>query len=254
MHLDYQTDEGAGWRARLGLIVLQPDETIEPEFRRFLDVDGVALYVTRVPSALEVSGESLAAMAAHVPTAARLLPRAPFDVVGYACTSGATIIGPGEVARLIGGARPTDDPGSFANAAITNPLTAVIAACRALGANRIGFVTPYVPEVSAAMRDALEAQGLAIAGFGSFEQAEERIVARIAPASIQAAALEVGRSAPCDAVFVSCTNARTLEILEAAEADLGVPVISSNQALAWHMLRSAGITDPLAGLGTLFRT
>ena len=254
MHLDYDTDDGAGWRARLGLIVLQGDETLESEFRRFLDVDGVALYVTRVPSGLEVNNESLAAMADHIPAAARLLPPATeLDVVGYACTSGATVIGTDEVARLIRGARPTHDAGSFANAAITDPLTAVVAACRTLGAARIGFVTPYVADVSYSMRTVLEGQGLEIAGFGSFEQGEERIVARIAPASIHAAILQVGRAAPCDAVFVSCTNARTLDILDAAESDLGLPVVSSNQALAWHMLRSAGIDDPRPDLGRLFR-
>jgi maleate isomerase len=254
MRLPYETDGGAATRARLGLIVLHVDETIETEFRHLIDLEGVALYCTRVPSGTELTEETLNAMAAEIPAAARLLPPATrLDVVGYACTSGATIIGPENVAQSIREARPMTDPGTFAETAITDPLTAVKAACRTLGVQRLGFVTPYVPSVSAAMRAALEADGLTIAAFGSFEQSEERLVARITPASIHGAILHVGRAADCDGVFVSCTNVRTLEILEAAEHDLGVPVISSNQVLAWHMLRRAGIPDRRPGCGTLLR-
>lgn len=255
MRLPYRTDGGAATRARLGLIVLHVDETIETEFRRLVDLEGVAVHWTRVPSGTELTEETLAAMAAEIPAAARLLPpAATLDVVGYACTSGATIIGPENVARSIREARPRIDPGSFAGTAITDPLTAVKAACRTLGVRRPGFVTPYVPSVSAALRAALEADGLTIAAFGSFEQSEERMVARITPASIHDAILRIGRSADCDAVFVSCTNARTLEILESAERELGVPVISSNQALAWHMLRLAGIPDRRPGYGILLKS
>jgi len=252
MKLAYDMDNGSARRARLGLMVLHVDETIETEFRRLVDMDGVAVHVTRVRSGAEVTAETLQDMAARIPEAARLLPpSAALDVVGYACTSGATIIGPDHVAQSIRAARPADDPGSFARTRITDPLTAARAACRALGVRRLGFVSPYIASVSAALRTALEAEGLEIAAFGSFEQAEERAVARIAPASIRAAVLRVGRSASCDAVFVSCTNARTLGVIEETERELGVPVLSSNQVLAWHMLRLAGIDDGPAAAGAL---
>jgi maleate isomerase len=35
---------------------------------------------------------------------------------------------------------------------------------------------------------------------------------------------------------------------------LGKPVTASNHALAWHLLRLAGIRDEVAGLGRLFHT
>ena len=254
MRLTYEVDNGAALRARLGLIVLQVDETIEIEFRKLIDLDGVVVYCTRIPSGAEVTEETLAAMATQIPVGARLLPpSAEFDVIGYACTSGATVIGADNVARIIRDARPTTDQGSFARSNITDPLTAVQAACKALNIRRVGFVTPYVQNVSAAMRLKLEENGLVISAFGSFEQAEESMVARISPASVYDAILKVGRAAPCDAVFVSCTNLRTLEILENAEKELGFPVITSNQALAWHMLRQAGITDRVDDAGQLLR-
>ncbi|QDL92575.1 Asp/Glu racemase [Paroceanicella profunda] len=245
--LPYRLDAPIGHRACLGLVVLQSDETIEPEFRRLIPAEGTALYASRIPSAAEVSAETLAQMEAHLPAAAALLPPSiAFDVVGYGCTSGATVIGPARVAELVRGASTARQ--------VTNPISAVMTACDALGVRRLGFVTPYVAEVSAAMRGALEDHGLAIGGFGSFEEAEEAKVARIHPASILEAAIATGRQAPCDAVFLSCTNLRTIDIIAAAEAALGVPVISSNQALAWHMARLAGLdTSAAAGFGQLMR-
>ena len=86
---------------------------------------------------------------------------AEFDVIGYGCTSGATIIGPDRVAATVRKVRPA--------AKVTDPITAVMAACDAMKVSRLGFVTPYVEQVSAAMRALLEGKGYKIAGFGSFE-------------------------------------------------------------------------------------
>ena len=157
--------------------------------------------------------------------------------------------GPPSFGAVAGGA-----PSSFATTPVTDPLTAVKAACAALGVTRLGFVTPYVAEVSSAMRADLERDGLQIVSSGSFEQAEERVVARITPESILTAVLEVAHAAPCEAVFVSCTNARTLDVIEPAEQQLGIPVLSSTQALAWHMLRLAGLEDRRSRYGQLFTT
>ncbi|NKB55849.1 MAG: Asp/Glu racemase [Alphaproteobacteria bacterium] len=246
MSLPFETDDGIGHRATLGLIVLQADETIEAEFSTLATLDGVALHHSRIPSDPDVTLETLARMEAEIPAATRLLPAAAnIDVIGYACTSGATIIGEATVAAAIQSVRP--------EATATDPLTSVKAAFRALSVTRIGFLTPYLPDVSAAMRDNLEAAGLHIAAFGSFEQSDEHTVAQIAPASVRDAIISIGKAPDCEAVFVSCTNLRTVGILEEAEKALSKPVVSSNQALAWHMLRLAGIADRLDGLGVLYQ-
>jgi len=249
MRLTYRTDDGIARRARLGLIVLQVDETVESEFHRLTAIDGVAVYVSRVPSGAQLNEETILAMEAEIPAAACLFPPvAEFGVIGYACTSGATIIGPRNVAAAV---RNAGGGHRFAGAVITDPLTAVKAAARALNVIRLGFVSPYVPGVSAAMRAALEADGFTISTFGSFEQSEEAVVARISAQSVYDAMLRVGQSADCDAVFVSCTNIRTLEVLPDAEQALGLPIVTSNQALAWHMLRLAGIEGQLPDHGRL---
>jgi maleate isomerase len=104
MRLHYATDDGLGMRARFGLIVLQVDETIEQEFPRLVGSDGIAVHFSRVPSGREVTGATLAAMEAEIPNAATLLPPGTrYDAIGYACTSGATVIGPENVVRACAG-------------------------------------------------------------------------------------------------------------------------------------------------------
>ncbi|WP_282604833.1 Asp/Glu racemase [Pelagibius sp. Alg239-R121] len=252
--LSFETDAGIGSRAKLGLIVLETDQTIEVELRDLLGVDGLALYHSRVPSEPEVTSETLARMEANLPAAAKLLPVAVgLDVIGYGCTSGSTIIGEENVAKAVRAGLEESGEESRAAIAVTNPLTAVKAAFRAVKATKISFVTPYLPEVTGAMRDHLEQQNFEIPFVASFNQSEEDIVARITPASIRDAILRVGRAADCDAVFVSCTNLRVASVIEETEAELGKPVISSNLALAWHMLRLAGVSDALPDRGRLFR-
>ena len=46
---------------------------------------------------------------------------------------------------------------------------------------------------------------------------------------------------------------RTLDIIDGLERQLGGPVVSSNQALAWHMARLAGAPVARSAPGRLFR-
>ncbi|PCJ05755.1 MAG: Asp/Glu racemase [Rhodobacteraceae bacterium] len=246
MKLDFVTDVGIGTRATLGTIVLSTDETLEPEFARMTALEGVALYHSRIPMVAEITTDTLQQMERDLPASAQLLPESlDFDVIGYGCTSAATVIGQEGVARAINSV--------FSDALVTDPLTALIAAANALGARKLGFITPYIPDVSMRMRLKLEKTGFEIASFASFEETDDRVVARISPTSIATAIDRVAARADCDAIVVACTNLRCLEVIETAEHLTGTPVISSNQALAWHMLRLAGVTDQQSGMGELFK-
>lgn len=55
-----------------------------------------------------------------------------------------------------------------------------------------------------------------------------------------------------DGVFVSCTNFRTFEIIAQLKADLGKPVVTSNQATLWNALRTMGLSGFDSALGQLF--
>ncbi|WP_296643119.1 maleate cis-trans isomerase family protein [Roseinatronobacter sp.] len=220
---------------RLGLVVLQVDETIEQDFRRLFAPDAASLFVSRVPSGAELTPDSIARMEATLPAAAGLLP-APLDVVAYACTSGATLIGVERVRDLVAGA--------VASRAVTDPLSAALAQCHDLGLRRVGIVSPYIAPVAEPIRAAFEAAGITVPATLSFGEEVESKVARIAPQSIADAVRELVRQAPLDGVFLSCTNLRTLGILKPLAREIGLPVLSSNQCLAWHMATLAGTTPP----------
>ncbi|MBV0912511.1 maleate cis-trans isomerase family protein [Anianabacter salinae] len=213
---------------RLGLIVLRVDETIEQDFRRLFSPDIARMYVTRVPSGAELTPDSIAEMERTLPAAASLLPcEHPLDVVGYACTSGTTLIGADKVRELVMGVAQTR--------AVTNPLTAALNQCHSLGLERVGIVSPYIASIAEPIRAAFEAAGILVPDTLSFGEEVEAKVARIAPSSIAAAARVLANRSKLDAVFLSCTNLRTLDVLAPLAEELGLPVLSSNQCLAAHM-------------------
>ena len=242
--LPFKTDDGAGTRGTLGVVVLRTDETIEHDFRFFLPSDGVAVYHSRIPFEPEVTSETLARMEHDLAESVALFPEtAPFDVIGYGCTSGSAVIGEDRITERVNEVYPT--------AKVTNPLSATKAALDALGAKRIALVTPYVPEVSATMRDRFQDSGIDTVTLASFEQIEDAVVARITPESIFDAIATTASKADVDAVFVACTSLRTATIIPRAEQALGIPVLSSNQAMAWHMMRLAGLSDAPNAMGRL---
>lgn len=213
---------------RLGLIVLQVDETIEDDFRRLFPLHLARLHVSRVPSGAELTPDTIADMERALPDAARLLPATQrLDVVGYACTSGTTLIGADRVRGLVKGATLAK--------AVTDPLTAALVQCARLGLARVGIVSPYVASVAEPIRAAFETGGVIVPDTLSFGEQVEAKVARIAPNSIADAARALAQRSKLDAVFLSCTNLRTLGILAPLTQELGLPVLSSNQCLAAHM-------------------
>ena len=220
--------------ATLGVIVLKADETLENDLRRLFPHRDVALHVTRVSSGAEVTGETLRAMADHLTAAAALFPDPTrFDAVGYGCTSGASVIGPARVARLV--------KAGCATQAVTDPVSALVAACAHLGITRLAILSPYVEDVSATLRRVLEAQGIETPVFGSFDESREEKVARIAPGSIIDAAVSLAGRGGVDGIFLSCTNLRTLDLVGTIERRTGLPVLSSNLVFAWHLARLAGL-------------
>jgi maleate isomerase len=230
-------DDGIAARAAIGLLVLATDQTMEHEFRHLIRLPGVAVYGARLFNDADITPETLRAMRDLITPATELiLPDIRLDVVAFGCTSASMALGEDEVFRQIRRARP--------DVACTTPVTAAFAAFRALGARRIGVLTPYAPEVNAVVRDYLDAHGA--------EVADDREAARISVASIAAGIGALARGARLDAVFVSCTSLRLAEHAAAIEADVGIPVTSSDHALAWHCLRLAGVNDTIPGAGRLF--
>jgi maleate isomerase len=231
-------------RPRLGLIVLQADETIEDEFRQIFDPARVRLHISRVPSGAELTPDTILQMEAALPAAAALFPKGmTFDAVGYACTSGTSLIGAERVASLIRSGCKTRS--------VTNPLTATFAALRALKATRVGIVSPYTDDIAQHLCSEFTKAGFRVPEALSFGENKEAHVARIAPRSIVEAVQLLTAETGLDAVFLSCTNLRTLDAINVLRKQIDVPVLSSNHSLAWHMSHLAQVDAQIVPLAAL---
>lgn len=245
-NLPFATDDGIASRARIGLIVLATDFTIEHEWRQIMSgLDGVALYESRILNDNQITPETLRAMEPRIASSADvILPGSTLDVVAYGCTSASMAIGEEKVFERIRSVRP--------GAKCTTPITAAFAAFRAFEAKRIGVLTPYRADVNRIVAEYIQARGFAVPVFGSFNEQDDGVVSRITPDSIRNGVTALLGAAPVDAVFVSCTSVRLAEAAAAIEAETGIPITSSNHAMAWHALRLAGVNDQLPKWGRLY--
>lgn len=226
--LSYTLDPDDPEDSPMGLIVLQTDETIEPDFKALFADHPCPIYVSRIPSGATVTTDSLAQMEIALPAAADLLPKArPYRVVGYGCTSASSVIGSERVEKMV--------QQSCSVATVTNPLRAAAACAEDRGVSRLALLSPYIEEVNEPLRLAFQRAGLSTDVFGTFGEANEAKVVRISTASIVEAATQLGRDPGVDAVFLSCTNLRTLAAIPQIESRISKPVLSSNMCLAWHM-------------------
>ena len=71
--MPFRLDAGIAHRARIGLIVLATDHTIEHEFRQILRLDGVALYESRIANAAQINATTLAEMERGLSAAAAVI-------------------------------------------------------------------------------------------------------------------------------------------------------------------------------------
>src|SRR5690606_24075751 len=242
----YMLDEGLDARAAIGLIVLATEQTLEHEWRQIVTQPGVASYVSRMSVSPESDTASLSALEPEIERAARLIvPDRRLDVVAFGCTSASVVIGEQKVFQRIRAVRP--------DIACTTPITAATEALRTLGAARVTLITPYATEINEGTKAHFEACGIGVSRVITFGHDRDDTTARIDRNSLLSAILAYGRDDSTDAIFVSCTSLRMVNLIRIAEEVTGKPVISSNSAMAWHALRLARISAKLPQFGPLFR-
>lgn len=232
-----------GTRARIGVLVPSGNSVAEPELRAMMP-HGVGLLVTRLP--LTGSSETqLLAMLETLETGTRLLADAQPDAIAFHCTAVSTFAPhmAGEIRTRMGQA-----------AAIPALATAdaILAALEALRARRILLVTPYIAKVHEREAAWLTAMGFTVVGGGCMGVSGNNDMARIPPETIADRVRAEARGVQADVCFVSCTAIRSAGLIGSLEAELGIPVITSNQVLAWYAPRRLGIADSPPGFGRLF--
>lgn len=229
-------------RAAIGFILLASERTIEREMH-LLAPAGVGVHFTRVPIDNEVTVGSLSPIGDELSrAAATLLPDGIIDVITYACTSGSVILGQEQVEReILKGA-----PGVKASSLIAG----VVRALRALDVRRVAMGTPYLEEINQLEIRYLEERGIDVVSHLGLQLRYDLDMSRVSLATIRRLAHEVD-AANADAVFISCGALRAIHVIEQLEAELGKPIVTSNQAMMWDVLTLAGIGDSISGYGRL---
>lgn len=235
-----------GPRARLGLIVPPTNTVNEAEWARAMP-PGVTFHTHRMRLHGDTeSASGRAALMADLDAAFAMLAPARPDVIAYACTAGSMVT---PAASL------PDALAARAGIAAVTTAAAIVAALRALGVRRLSVATPYAEALNAHEAAFLAAHGfevLRLVGLGIGAGGPQEYV-RIAETPL--AALHAHARAAfvpgSDALLLTCTDLPVQTLIAPLEAELGVPVVTSNQATLWTALRRAGLADAVPGLGRL---
>jgi maleate isomerase len=231
-----------GSRLRVGVLVPSGNSVAEPEIRAMLPRD-VSMLVTR----LALRGSSrpeLMQMLDRLEAASRLLADAEVDVIVFHCTAVSTFAPElaGDITRRIR---------SASGVACFTTADAILEALLRLNAKRVSLLTPYIDEVHAREIDYLEANGFEIAGSANLGIDTNAEMSRLPPDAILAWAKE--RISPrADACLISCTAIKSAPMIAALEQMSGMPVLTSNQSMVWHLLKSNGVESKVEGFGRLF--
>ncbi len=233
-----------GWRTRIGLIVPSANTTNEPEFVDYAP-EGVTVHASRMLHE-ETSVENMEAMADTGKRCAELLATAHPDVLAFGCTTGSLVSG--EPSYALEMEHELADVSGIPTVATA---ASILRAFEAMEMESMVVHTPYPDALNEREHTFIEDAGfdvLALEGLGIKPTTDK---GDIHPEVVYRHARAIDRS-DADGVFVSCTNYRTFEVIEALEADLDKPVVTSNQALLWNALDVAGVDASDVPLGSLF--
>ena len=230
---------------KIGLVALRTDHLIEDNLRQILGSHDISMLTNRICFNDPVNAENLKAMAQDLDrVVGDILPGKALDLVIFGCSSGAAAIGEAKLEAQIKAIKPS--------AKVTNPVTAAVAAFEALGVKKISVITPYSRDVNGSIADFFSTKGYQVLNLAGFNQGDDADITRIDPQAIVAAAKQYVHP-EADALFLSCTALRAVDVIEEIENTLNLPVISSNQALAWHALSLMSVTQEVKGYGRLFQ-
>jgi maleate isomerase len=181
------------------------------------------------------------------PAAAQSVALANPELLVFSCTSGSFFKGPNWHAEL---SKQIEDAAGIPT--ITTS-TAVITALGELGARTVFMASPYPEAVNDAERHFLKAHGFNVTAVLSFGCTKSQEIFRITPETIVESVLARRREViQNDALFLTCTGLRAVDVVERLEKELRLPVITSNSTALWLALSRLGVDSKSVKVGRLF--
>jgi maleate isomerase len=239
---------------RVGLIVPSSNATMETEIpallRRHRDGDCAFTFHSSRMSMRRVVIEGLAEMDRESDRCARDLSDASCDVLAYGCLL--AIMASRSRHHEVTERRLADaSRASGAAAAVITSGGALVEAIAALGARRVGLVTPYVKALNALVVGYVEDCGIEVVDALGLGVSDDRAVALVDPRALTdaAARLELRRA---DALVLSpCMEMPSLPVIQAAEDRFGLPVLSAATATVRAILKRLGLPSAISNAGRL---
>jgi maleate isomerase len=230
-----------GLRARLGMMLPSSNSIAETQMAALLPA-GVSLHTTRLRLR---SGREALGMLERLEEATELLADANVERLIFHCTA-VTMHAPeipGQITARVAAITPTP---------LTITSEAVIEALRTLQARKIVLITPYEQATNDREVAFLAHHGVTVLRERGLGLTGGNQMRGIEPEQWYRDTLAL-RDPAADAYFISCTAVRSADVIDALEAELGKPVLTSNQAVLWRALRETGIDDRVNGFGRLLR-
>lgn len=231
-----------GWRGKIGLILPSLNSTMEYELSRMAP-EGVLVLATRL---LLEKGllENLEKMTEQIDQAAYLLKTADVDCILFACTSGSFIRGPDWDEAFI---RRVEERTGIPT---TTTVSSVVQAFNLLDVKSISVATPYIDEINEIERTFFAGIGIEVPCIEGLQCVSGEQLHRLSSTTAYTLASRTCRP-ESDAIFISCTDFASIDIIDSLEKDTGKPVITSNTASLWGALRKMGINESIDGYGVL---
>jgi maleate isomerase len=213
---------------RLGLMIPSSNTMMEPDFIAGAP-PGTTVHTARMYlEDTTAEGEHRMLDEFALP-AARDLGTARPHVVVFGCTSAGALRGNDYDARLC------EQISELTGAPAVSTIASVRAAIEAAGAATIGVITPYIDELNEKIKASVEADGVRVARIAGLGMTGNFEIARVSRADIVAFAVsalgDLAARGAIDLVFASCTNFGAMAARGEIAAKLGVPVVTSNQAV-----------------------
>jgi maleate isomerase len=128
---------------------------------------------------------------------------------------------------------------------------AVGEALQALGVRRIAIVSPYSPAVIERAQHYYETKyGMQVAALHSFDATDAYAIGLLGPEHAGNAFAQINRP-EIEAFVVPGGNFPTMTYIAEWERIFGKPVVTTNQAAMWAMMRIMRVEEKLSGLGRL---
>jgi maleate isomerase len=228
-----------------GALIPSTNTTVEIEYSHLLPATVAQAHYGRLMSSNHGTSPFASPLDADVAYQAKLLGTARVEMIALIQTSACLFADDYDEVTC---ARITRESGGIP--AITSAM-AIGDAVRALGTRNVALVSPYSEEVNARARHYFESKhGLKIAALEGFAAKDSYMIGKLGPENARDAFARIDRP-EIEAFVVPGGNFPTMASIPEWEAEFKKPVVTTNQAAVWAILRRLGSKDRLPSLGKL---